>query len=138
MWEINRHIREKEKVIYEGTPEYVSYFWLFVIALVLIFTIIVPLLIILFVFLTKMSTKYVITDKRVGTRRGIVTEDFKSATFKFITATQVRQGIIGRLFNYGSVIIDTAGTGIGVSTIWGGVKDPIKVKNMIEKKIDHN
>jgi uncharacterized membrane protein YdbT with pleckstrin-like domain len=136
MWEIKERIQKDEKIKYEGTPEWIGYFWGFVLALVSIWTVIIPILIVLIIVLSKKSTKYVITNKRVAGRTGIITEDFKSASFKHITSVRVKQGIIGKIFKFGNVIIDTAGSGVGVEFVWKYVKNPIEVKNMIEKRID--
>lgn len=136
MWEIEQHIQKEEKMIYEGTPEWIGFFWWFVFALITIWTIIIPLVVILIAVLSKLSTKYVITDKRVGGRYGIISEDFKSATFKHVTSLRIKQGIIGKIFNFGNVIIDTSGSGARVDFVWKYVKNPIEVKNMIEKHID--
>jgi uncharacterized membrane protein YdbT with pleckstrin-like domain len=136
MWEIEQHIQKEEKINYQGTPEWIGYFWGFFFALITIYTVILPLLIILIIVLNKLSTKYVITDKRVAGRYGIISEDFKSATFKHITSVRTRQGVIGKMFNFGNIIIDTAGSGAGVEFVWKYVKNPVKVKNMIEKHID--
>ena len=136
MWEIRPHIQKEEKIQYEGTPEWIGYFWGFVFALITIWTILIPLLIILSIVLNKLSTKYVITNKRVAGRYGIISEDFKSATFKHITSLRVKQGLIGKIFKFGNIIIDTAGSGASVDFVWRYVKNPIEVKNKIEKYIN--
>jgi hypothetical protein len=63
-------------------------------------------------------------------------EDFKSSTFKHITSLRVKQGIIGKLFNFGNIIVDTSGSGLGVEFIWRYVNNPVNVKNEIEKHIE--
>ena len=136
MWEIEQHIRKEEKIKYQGTPEWIGYLGTFILAFLTIWTVIIPLIIIPFAIFSKLSTKYVITDKRVAGRFGILSEDFKSATFKHITSVRTKQGLIGKIFNFGNVIIDTAGTGMGVDFVWKYVKDPVEVKNKIEKHID--
>ena len=136
MWEIEPHIQKEEKIKYEVTPEWMGYFWGFFFALITIFTIFIPLLIVLFIVLNKLSTKYVITNKRVAGLHGVISEDFKSATFKHITSVRVKQGLIGKIFKFGNIVIDTAGSGVGVDFVWRYVKNPIEVKNMIEKHID--
>jgi uncharacterized membrane protein YdbT with pleckstrin-like domain len=69
-------------------------------------------------------------------REGIISEDFKSSTFKHITSLRVKQGIIGKIFNFGNIIIDTSGSGSGFEFVWLYVKNPVQVKNEIEKHID--
>ena len=45
----------------------------------------------------------------------------------------IKQGLIGKIFNFGNIIVDTAGSGVGLDFIWVYVENPIQVKNQIEK-----
>ena len=107
-------------------------FWGLMAILWVIFTVIGSFRLIL----ERISIKYVVTDKRLITRLGILSENFKSATFKHVTSINTKQGLFGKIFNYGNIIINTSGTGTGVAFIWVNAKDPVKIKNMIEKHID--
>ncbi len=135
MWELDKHIQKEEKIEYEGNPEWFGYFWWLLLALVTISSILIPALIIAYVAMRKTSTKYAITNKRVVGRYGIISEDFKSSTFKHITSVRVRQGIIGKIFRFGDISIDTSGSGNYADFVWRYVKDPIDVKNKIEEHI---
>ena len=136
MWTIDNHIQKDENIIFTGSPAWIGYFWFFVIALITIYTIIIPIIVVGIIYLTKSSTIYAITNKRVIGRSGIISEDFKSSSFKHITSLRVKQGIIGKLFNFGNIIIDTSGSGLGVEFIWRYVNNPVQVKNELEKHID--
>lgn len=136
MWAIDNHIQKDENIIYTGSPAWIGFFWSFVLAIITIWTIIIPIIIIMMIYLNQSSMKYAITNKRVIGRGGIISEDFKSSTFKHITSIRVKQGIIGKIFNFGDIIIDTSGTGLGVEFIWRNVKNPVQVKNIIEQHID--
>ena len=136
MWTIDNHIQKDENIIFTGSPAWIGYFWFFVIALITIYTIIIPIIVVGIIYLTKSSTIYAITNKRVIGRSGIISEDFKSSTFKHITSLRVKQGIIGKLFNFGNITIDTSGSGFGVEFIWRYVNNPVQVKNELEKHID--
>lgn len=136
MWEIEPHLQKDERIELSGSPVWAGYWIVFLLALLLIWTFIFPILLIGFVVLHKKSSKYVVTDKRVAARVGIISENFKSSTFKHITSLKVRQGLIGRIFNYGDLIIDTAGSGTDVEFRWGHIQNPIKVKNLIEQHIE--
>ncbi|MDP3106217.1 MAG: PH domain-containing protein [Candidatus Methanoperedens sp.] len=136
MWTIDNHIQKDENIIYTGSPAWIGYFWGFVFAIITIPTIIIPIIFIGIIYLHKSSTKYAITNKRVIGRAGIISEDFKSSTFKHITSLRVKQGIIGKIFNFGNIIIDTSGSGSGFEFVWRYVNNPVQVKNEIEKHID--
>lgn len=136
MWTIDNHIQKDENIIYTGSPEWIGYFWGFVIAIITIWTIIIPIIVIGIIYLLKSSTKYAITNKRVIRRRGIISEHFKSSTFKHITSLSVKQGIIGKMFNFGDIRIVTSGSGGSFDFIWRYVNNPVQVKNEIDKHID--
>ncbi len=82
MWTIDNHIQKDENIIFTGSPAWIGYFWFFVIALITMYTIIIPIIIVGIIYLTKSSTIYAITNKRVIGREGIISEDFKSSTKK--------------------------------------------------------
>ena len=136
MWEIDNHIQKDEKIIYMGSPEWSGYYTGFIFAILTIFTIIIPIIIIGMIYLHRSSTKYVATNKKVFKRIGIISEDFKSSTYKHITSIRIKQGIIGKIFGFGHIVIDTSGSGPGYEFVWLCVKNPLLVKNEIEKFIE--
>ena len=54
-------------------------------------------------------TRYIITEKRCIKNWGFITRHFRDVLFKKIQNTYFTQGIIERLFGYGTVSIDSAG-----------------------------
>lgn len=136
MWTLDDHIQKDEKIIYSGNPAWIGYFWAFILAIMTLSTIVFPLVIIGIVYLHKSSTKYAVTNKRVVDRSGIFSEDIKSSTFRHITSLRVKQGIIGKIFNFGNIIIDTSGSGSGFEFVWRYVNNPVQVKNEIERHIE--
>jgi len=136
LWEIDNHIQKDEKIIYAGSPEWSGYYMGFIFVILTIFTIIIPIIILGRIYLHKLSTKYVVTDKKVFMRAGILSEDFKSSTYKHITSIRIKQGIIGKIFGFGHIVIDTSGSGSGFEFVWFCVKNPLQVKNEIEKLVD--
>jgi uncharacterized membrane protein YdbT with pleckstrin-like domain len=136
MWEVEPHLQKDEKIELSGSPVWISYWILFLVALLFIWTIIIPVLIVGYIVLHRSSTKFMVTDKRVAARMGIISEVFKASSFKHITSVKVRQGLLGKIFHYGDVVIDTSGTGSGVAFRWGSISNPIEVKNMIEQHIE--
>jgi len=135
LWTLDNHIQKDENLIYSGSPAWIGFSWGFFLAIITFYTIIIPIIVIGIIYLIKSSTKYAITNKRVIFRTGIVSEDIKSSSFKHITSLRVKQGIIGKIFNFGSIIIDTSGSGSGFEFIWYYVDNPVQVKNEIEKHI---
>ncbi len=71
----------------------------------------------------RRSHKYVITDLRVILKGGILTRSERTVRFENVTDLETKQGILGRIFGYGTIVPVTAsglGTG-GEETFAGGV-----------------
>jgi uncharacterized membrane protein YdbT with pleckstrin-like domain len=89
----------------------------------------ITLLVALYVFLQLRFTEQGVTNKRVIFKKGVIgrkTEEMKIAS---IETVEIDQGVIGRIFGYGSVKI----TGRGISdVVFKGVDDPMAVKRQIE------
>lgn len=60
-------------------------------------------------FLVRYSTELAITDRRLIAKRGVLSTSSIEIRFDKIETVRVRQGLFGRLFNYGD--IDIRGTG---------------------------
>ncbi|MEK6750550.1 MAG: PH domain-containing protein [Pseudomonadota bacterium] len=56
------------------------------------------------------STELGITDKKVVAKYGLIKRDTIELLLPKIESIQVRQSILGRIFNYGSIIVAGAGT----------------------------
>jgi uncharacterized membrane protein YdbT with pleckstrin-like domain len=70
-----------------------------------------------------------VTNKRVILKKGIIGRKTEEMKLKSIETVEIDQGVIGRLFGYGTVRI----TGRGVSDlVFKGIDDPIAVKRAIE------
>lgn len=82
-----------------------------------------------YVFLQLKFTELGVTNKRVILKRGIIgrkTEEMKIAS---IETVEIDQGVLGRIFGYGTVKI----TGRGISDlVFRGIDDPMQVKRQIE------
>ncbi len=57
-----------------------------------------------------LTTKLTITSKRVTGKRGFVNTNQLDSPLNKINGVQVRQGLFGQLFNYGTISITTAST----------------------------
>lgn len=89
----------------------------------------------IYFILKRFSTIYAITNKGIITRTGIITTSVKSVPYKFITSTAIKETIMGKLFNYANVVVDTAGSGGGVEVQWQYLKSAHRVKKLIDSKI---
>ncbi|TAL16984.1 PH domain-containing protein [bacterium] len=89
----------------------------------------------IYIVFSRLSTRYALTNRGLLTRTGIITTSVKSVPFKFVTSTEIKETIIGKIFNYASVIIDTAGSGKSIEVDWKYLRSAHRVKKLIDGKI---
>ncbi|MDM4772962.1 PH domain-containing protein [Solimonas sp. SE-A11] len=70
----------------------------------------VGLLILLGVYITYISTELAVTNKRVIAKFGFIRRNTVEMKIGRVESVQVNQGIFGRVFNYGSIVLAGAGT----------------------------
>ncbi|MBI2329829.1 PH domain-containing protein [Candidatus Daviesbacteria bacterium] len=79
----------------------------------------------------KLTLKYLVTDKRVVLKKGLIGQSTVSADYSKITDVTVQQGILGRLILHtGTIVLNTAGTDLG-EVILKWVQNPFEAKNTI-------
>ena len=81
------------------------------------------LIILLGIYIKRLTSIYAITDKKVYSRFGFISRDINSALLENITDNELSQSITGRIFNYGTVKFNTAGSS-NVEIIFKGVTHP--------------
>lgn len=80
-------------------------------------------------FYRMRTSRYVITGERVYRSHGRLRFQLLQTTYDKVTDLHVRQGPLGRLWDYGEVTVMTAGTGLTLQ----GVPDPFGVKKRVEQ-----
>lgn len=83
------------------------------------------------VFLSWLNTEYLLTNKRVEWRFGIIGEKVVGIALEKIQNIVLQIGIIGRIFNFGNIEVEPAG--ISYSVKFGGISKPTLHKNQIEE-----
>ena len=74
-----------------------------------------------------------LTTKRVIFKSGIIGRDTEEMRLSKVETVEIKQGVIGRIFGFGDVII----TGTGISNVvFKYVSKPINVKKEIESQLD--
>ncbi|MBW3582803.1 MAG: PH domain-containing protein [Euryarchaeota archaeon] len=74
------------------------------------------------------TTRYVITEGRVYKSYGKLRFYLLQTTYDKVTDMQVHQSLFGRLWGFGTITLQTAGTGLMLD----GVPDPLAMKQRIE------
>ena len=79
------------------------------------------------------TKKYVLTDKRVMLRSGVVGRRSHELLLTKIESIYVEQDLLGRLFGYGKVILHGTG-GVGVPML--GIENPRRFQGLIQAQIE--
>jgi uncharacterized membrane protein YdbT with pleckstrin-like domain len=80
--------------------------------------------------IVRATTEIAITNRRLVYKRGLVARYVGEMNIDRIEGVNVLQGILGRIFNYGRVMV--RGMGVG-EVILPPIEDPIKFRRAIEK-----
>jgi uncharacterized membrane protein YdbT with pleckstrin-like domain len=80
-----------------------------------------------------LATRYIITTTSVSMRFGIIARDITRVRIVDIRSVRLKQSIIGRLLNFGSVIIGTADTSES-EVILKDVANPADILSLIESQ----
>lgn len=73
-------------------------------------------------YLKYISTELAITDKRVIAKFGFISRQTVEIKLSKVESMQIKQGILGRIFNYGSLVVAGAGTPYAPIP---GISDPL-------------
>jgi uncharacterized membrane protein YdbT with pleckstrin-like domain len=79
-------------------------------------------------WIRRVTTEIAVTDRRVILKRGLISRRTLEMNLTRIESVDVRQGIAGRILNFGDVII--RGTGSGMEPI-RGIESPIEFRRRV-------
>jgi uncharacterized membrane protein YdbT with pleckstrin-like domain len=80
--------------------------------------------------IVKATTEIAVTNKRLVYKRGLVARYVGEMNIDRIEGVNVLQGVWGRIFNYGRVMV--RGMGVG-EVVLPSIEDPLKFRKAIEK-----
>lgn len=98
-----------EKVIYTGKISLWSLLPLFIIGLIFLPFAGIGLIFWLIAIIRYMTTELAFTNKRVIAKFGFISRQTIELNLTKVESLQVNQGILGRIFNYGTLVISGAG-----------------------------
>lgn len=87
------------------------------------------------VYITYISTELAFTNKRVIAKVGFIRRDTVEITIHKVEAIQVHQGLIGRVLNFGTIIISGAGN---PQAPIRGIAEPIKFRTKFMEYTSNN
>jgi uncharacterized membrane protein YdbT with pleckstrin-like domain len=79
--------------------------------------------------ITYFTTEYGITNTRVISKHGLIRRDIEEINLSSIESINVNQSIIGRILNYGTIIISGRGTS---KVIFKDIDNVIEVRKLIK------
>jgi len=106
---VNRVLSKGEKVLYQGRVSAWSLMSEFIFGLVTLPFFGFGALIWAGALIRYFTTELAITNKRVIAKFGLISRSTIEINLQRIESVQVNQSVIGRIFNYGSVVVSGAG-----------------------------
>lgn len=122
-----------EEVEAKATITWLSQFWYFVFALLLVMTVIFPILFILLAIINVTSTELAVTNKKVIGKAGFIRRVSIDLPLEKLESVNIDQGIIGRILGYGRVSIRGVG-GNNVSIPY--IKKPMDFRRVVMGLLD--
>lgn len=81
--------------------------------------------------LLKMDTEYVVTNKKVILKSGILSQDALELVLNKCERIRINQSLMGRMLGFGSIVVTTG----GVTNKFDFITNPIKFRNEINAQI---
>ena len=136
-----------EEVVYQAHVHPVIYFWPFMMTMVLVLTLVIEgnpawlrwlfaglsAVTWLGAFIVARSMEFVVTNRRVSTRTGIVQKNSQETLLEKVETVTIDQDLLGRLLGYGTVTI--VGTG-GSSDEFRRISKPMLLRRVLHDQID--
>lgn len=79
------------------------------------------------------TTKLIITNKRISGKTGLINANELDSPLNKINGIQIKQGLFGKIFNYGTISITTASTVFNFDYISSPYEFKTILNNQIEK-----
>lgn len=134
---VRENLTKGEDIVYEAEIHW-SVFVFPVLVLIVGFAawpfFILGALLVVWAFLKKSTTELAVTNKRVVAKFGVVRRNTIEQRLEKVDSIQVRQGIVGRLWGEGSVIV--SGSGLSATPI-PNIDNPLNFRNKVNDAIEN-
>ena len=94
-------------------------------------TVLIVGLILVFEMIKIYVSEFAITNKRVISKLGLIRRDVEEMNLKSIESVNLKQSIIGRILNYGSIVISGRGSS---QVTFKDIDDPVQIRKKIKHK----
>ncbi len=130
---VSDNLMAGEKIEYEASLSNWCFFWQIFFGVILI-PVLVGIVLLLIVYVQKKCTELAVTNKRLIAKKGFIQRNTVEINLKKIESTQVHQGLMGRMFNFGTIIV--SGTGHGNAPI-KYIANPLEFKRRLSMAQDN-
>ncbi|GGJ14660.1 hypothetical protein GCM10008995_25690 [Halobellus salinus] len=127
-------LEDGESIQWASTPHKYSLVPAFVVGIPLSVAL-VGIPIVVGAYLQYTNTNYVVTNRGLYSKRGILSRDVQQIGFDKVQNISYSQSALGSAFGYGSVDVSTAG-GSGVELKLRSIPDPASVQELIAREVD--
>jgi len=122
-----------ETVLHRGWVSLWPHTWKTVLGIVLLPLFGLGLVFLVWVYIIYRTTEIAITNKRIIVKFGFVSRRTIEINLPKIESLQVDQGMLGRVFNYGTIVVAGAGT---PNLSIPGVADPLRFRKHFMEAMD--
>jgi uncharacterized membrane protein YdbT with pleckstrin-like domain len=106
---VNRNLAADEQVVYQAQVSWVSQWFLLLLGVLTIAAMGLGLVFIAVAVINVLTTELVITNKRVIAKFGLISRKTVELKTNRVESVQVDQSIMGRLLNFGTIVVSGAG-----------------------------
>jgi uncharacterized membrane protein YdbT with pleckstrin-like domain len=111
-----------ERILYLGRVSWWSLFWPYLLLGVLLAPVGIGLILLVMAWIRRSTTEVAVTTHRIIDKRGLIRRDTVELNIQKIESVQVLQGLLGRMFNFGTIVV--AGGGNPMADMVG-IVDPM-------------
>ena len=108
---IDDSLIEGERIVHRARVSWWSQFG-FVLLGIILLVVVVGLFFLIYAWIQVRSTEIAITNRRVIAKFGFVSRHTVEINLDKVEALRVEQGFLGRMLNYGTILISGAGTSV--------------------------
>lgn len=115
----------------EAGPMLLSYSALYHLVLIVL-----QLVTIIYLFVKWYISYYVVSDTHLTKKTGLLVKRDKVVNYGNVRVVNYKQGVLGRIFNYGDIVFEMVGGGDDL--IVKGIESPSSIVEIIQKSIKKN
>jgi uncharacterized membrane protein YdbT with pleckstrin-like domain len=130
---VNSNLGSNERIVYEGKVSWMGQAGLFIWGLIFLGFFGIGLLFWVAAAIRVYTTELAITDKRIIAKFGLISRSTVELRLEKVESVQVDQSILGRMFNYGTIVV--AGAGAPKAPI-PGISSPLEFRSRLNAVLE--